>query len=93
MILNNLSTEPKGSPANVGVGVVTRTRVLASLLSTLTDNCIEGHSGTINFYLGGWGGKLQRNVSYEGGGESRPRQCLGLWGEAGGRGLGSPWPG
>lgn len=35
----------------------------------------------------GWGvcgGKLQRNVSYEGGGESRPRQCLGLWGEAGG---------
>lgn len=30
------------------------------------------------------GGKLQRNSSYEGGGESRPRQCMGLWGEAGG---------
>lgn len=36
-----------------------------------------------------WGGgvKLQRNVRYEGGGESRPRQCLGLWGEAGGEGV------
>lgn len=34
--------------------------------------------------------KLQRNVRYEGGGESRPRQCLGLWGEAGGEGSWQP---